>query len=229
MSTPFVPSREADLVTWGLNFSTKITATPTTFGLTAGQATTNGTLYTAFVDAYNVAQDDATRSPMNVELKNVAKVNLIANIRLLAGIVQRFPGTTNAMRIDLGLTPRDIGPTPVPPPAIQPLVQVKSATVRTVRIRLIDATNPTRRGKPPGVAGVSVFSYVGEEPPAEISSWKFEGNAGRTTLDVVFAATVPSGAIVWFTAFYFNPRKESGPAATPVSTHLPGGSVSMAA
>jgi hypothetical protein len=38
---------------------------------------------------------------------------------------------------------------------------------------------------------------------------------------------VKKGAAVWITAFWFNPRKQSGPAAEPVSANLPGGSVSI--
>jgi hypothetical protein len=229
MAFEFPPRREAELVTFSGNFKTKITAAPTTYGLTAAQATAYGTKHDAFVAAYTVAQDPETRSPVNVSAKNVAKVILIAELRLLAGVVQRFPGTTNPMRIELGLPPRDFEPTPVPPPSAAPLLEVKSVFGRTARIRLIDAANPTRRGKPLGVIGASVFSHVGATPPAELSAWKFEGNTGRTTVDVVFPSSVASGATVWLTAFWFNPRKQSGPACDPVSANLPGGSVSQAA
>lgn len=229
MSNSYPPSREAELVTWSVNFKTKITATSTTFGLTAGQATTYGTLHDAFVTAYTVANNPLTRSPMNVATKNVAKATLVAQIRLLGGIVQRFPGATNPIRIDLGLPERDLVPTPIPPPANAPQVVVKSTSGRTVSIRLIDIDNPTRRGKPAGVSGASVFSFVGATPPVELTAWKFEGNTGRTTVDVVFPGAVADGAKVWLTAFWFNPRKASGPACDPISANLPGGSLSQAA
>ena len=229
MASEFPPGREAELVTFSINFKTKITATPTTFGLTAAQATAYGTLHDAFAAAYATANDPLTRSPANVATKNQAKVNLVANLRLLAGIVQRAPGTTNTMRIELGLPERYTEPTPIPPPGASPLINIKRTEGRTVGIRLIDPTNPTRRGKPPGVFGASVFSYVGATAPADLSAWKFEGSTGRTTVNVEFPSTVAAGATVWLTAFWFNPRKESGPACDPVSANLPGGSVSMAA
>jgi hypothetical protein len=34
---------------------------------------------------------------------------------------------------------------------------------------------------------------------------------------------------VWLTAFWFNGRKQSGPACAPVGTNLPGGSVALGA
>jgi hypothetical protein len=228
MPTAFPPSREAQLVTWSANFGAKITATPTAYGLTAAQATAYAALSTAFVSAYNIAQSDATRSPMNIATKDQAKRNLIGNIRLLGGIVQRFPGTTNATRLDLGL-PQRMMPAPIPAPGAAPLIDVKSVAGRTASLRLIDVANPTRRGMPPGVIGASVFSFVGAAAPADLSNWKFEGNTGRTKFNVAFPTTVVSGATVWFTAYWFNPRKQGGPVSVAVSANLPGGSVSMAA
>lgn len=229
MSDRFPPAREADLVTWAGVFGTKISSAPTTYGLTAAQATLYETTRSAFVASYTTANTPLTRSPANIALKDDAKAALIAQIRLLAGIVQSAPGTTNPMRIELGLPERHLEPTPVPPPAYSPLIEVKSVSGRTARIRLIDTANPTRRGRPAGVDGAAVFSHVGAAPAADISGWKFEGNTGRTTVEVTFPSTVAAGATVWLTAFWFNRSKQSGPACDPVSANLPGGSVSMAA
>ena len=148
---------------------------------------------------------------------------------MLAGVSQRWPGMTNPLRIELGLPPRDFEPTPIPPPGAAPGIVVKSAQGRTVKIRLIDVAQPTRLGKPAGVSGASVFSFVGATPPADLANWKFEGNTSRTGVDVLFPTSVASGATVWFTAFWFNPRKQQGPACDPVSANLPGGSVSTIA
>ena len=88
---------------------------------------------------------------------------------------------------------------------------------------LHDALNPTRRGKPLGVAGASVFSFVGPTAPAELAAWKFEGNTTRTRVDVLFPADTPPGSKIWVCAFWFNPRAQAGPTSAPVSTNLPGG------
>src|SRR5688500_2833799 len=93
MAATFPPRRESELVPFSVNFKTKIAATPTVFGLTAGQATSYGTKHDAFVSAWDVCQDPMTKSKGNVALKNAAKAALIDELRLLAGIVQRAPGT----------------------------------------------------------------------------------------------------------------------------------------
>ena len=228
MAYDYLPTRESALLTWALNFSTKITATPIPFGLTAAQATGFAALYTAYNTAYQTASNRTTRSPVNVELKNVAKQNMLVGARSLANVVQNCPTVTNAQRLDLGLTVR-VKPAPVPPPATAPKLEIGNVTGWTVRITLRDAASGSKRGRPAGVSGASVFSYVGATPPTEGSKWAFEGNTGRTTLDVVFPSTVPAGATVWISAFWFNGRKESGPACAPIQTNLQGGMVSMAA
>lgn len=228
MATDFIPSREADLVTWSLNFSTKISADATEYGLTAPQATAYAALHTAFVTAYNVANDPLTRSPANIIAKNMAKDDLIENARELAAIIQAVPAITREQLASLGLTVRSTEPSPINPPEDAPGIDIVSAVVRTVKIRLHDSANPTRRGKPAGVSGANVFSYVGATPPAEIAAWKFEGGTTKSVVDVEFDAAVASGAMVWICAFWFNPRLQSGPACAPVSTNLPGGAVMAA-
>jgi hypothetical protein len=222
-TTDYLPSREADLVTWSLNFKTRITATPTAFGLVAAQATAYGTLHDAFVTAYNAANNDGTRTPSAIITKDDAKASLEANARLLARIVQATPTVTNTQKSDLGLTVRDVSPAPVPPPAYAPDLDVVSVSGRTVRIRLHDSVSSTRRGRPVGVAGASVFSFVGAAPPVALADWKFEGNTTRTIIDVVFDDATPNGAAIWLTACWYNPRAQTGPTCTPVTTNVPGG------
>lgn len=219
----FIPTRESELVTWGKNFDSKITEDPTRYGLTAIQATAFNTLFTTFHTAYQTANEPDTRSPSHIIAKDTAKDALIEGIRELARIVQAAPDVTDEQKTELGLTVRDTEPTPIPVPSEAPGLDVLSTAGRTVRIRLHDAENPARRARPSGVQGATIFSYVGDAPPATIAEWKFESNTTRTVVDVAFAPEVANGATVWFTAFWYNPRANSGPAALPVSANIPGG------
>jgi hypothetical protein len=215
-----IPRKESELVTYTENFSTKISATPATYGLTAAQASAFATLNTAWVSAYTTANEPSTRTVVTVEAKNQAKVNMLANLRSLIGIVQSTPTVTGAAKLELGITPRDVEPTPIPPPGFAPGLSIVSVTGRNVRVRLFDPANPTRRGKPPFIEGCSVFSFVGDEAPSDPALYKFEGSSTRTLFDVGFPESVPVGAKVWLTAFWTNPRLMSGPACVPVSTNL---------
>ena len=223
----FLPTRDADLVTWSTNFSALIVATPTAFGLTAAQASTYRGLHNAFVAAYNLAMSAATRTPAVIVTKDAAKNALKANARQLAGIIQKCPTVTNTQRSQLGLTVK-ASPSPIPPPSDAPGLDIVSTTGNTVRLRLHDSTNSTRRGKPAGVTGAAVFSFVGAAAPTDQSGWTFQGNTSRTVTDVTFPGSTAPGAKVWFTAFWFNQKKQSGPACAPVGTNIPGGSAMAA-
>jgi len=226
-TTDFLPSRESDLVVWSTTFNGLIVATPTAYGLVAAQATAYTALQTAFVTAFNLANGDATRTPAGLVTKDTAKVALIANARQLAGIIQRDPDTTNTQRSALGLTIK-ASPSPIPAPSEAPNIDILDRVGTSVELKLHDGSG-SRRGRPAGVQGASVFSYVGATPPVSTSGFKFEGNTTRTKFTVEFDAALPPGTKVWFTAFWFNPRSQSGPGCTPISAILAGGGMSMAA
>lgn len=222
MPRDFLPSKDAELLAWSANFASLTTATPTAFGLVAAQATAYAALHTAFAGALETATEPTTRTRAAVAVKNDARSPLKAMARELARVINAFPSITNAQRINLGLNPRAGELTPINPPTEQPVVEVAAAIGRTFKVRL-RSIDSSRRGKPEGVDGATLFSFVGEEPPSDISQWKFEGSTSRTTFDLELAPTVPAGSQVWLTAFWFNPRSQSGPAATPVSAYVAGG------
>lgn len=220
----YLPTREADLVTWAAGFSSKIEADPPGYGLDAAQATELAARNGAFASAYATANHPDTNSTQNVVAKDAAKASLIELIRTLAAIIQADPNVTDTQKSGLGLTVHDDEPTPAPIPKFAPRIKVIRTYERRVTLQLEDVENPDSRGKPPFVDGAAVFSYVGPTPPAPADSgeWKFEGNTGRTTTEVVFPPEVKSGSTAWFTAFWFNTRKQSGPPALPESIQIPG-------
>lgn len=221
------PSTDTGLLAWSTNFKDLITATPTAYGLVAGDATAYTAVHTAYATAL-AACDPAQRNKAAVVAKNAARTTLKNSATLLANKVYSTASVTDAQKTELGIPPRAL-PTPIPPPTTSPVIEVISTTGWTVRIRL-RAADGARRGKPPGTVGASIFSYVGEAPPADISKWNFEGSAGRVTkIDIPFATTLAAGTKVWLTAFWFSGRKIAGPACAPLSANLPGGGVSMAA
>jgi hypothetical protein len=220
----YLPDREAELVTWIGTFKSLILVHFADYGLSNAQATSYGTLATSFITAYNLAKADATRSPANIIAKNDAKKLVVASTRQLAGIIQKFPGTTDEMRSQLGLTvpsPR----TPIPPPTDIPTLEVVERIGTNVRIRIHDGTG--RRGRPAGVQGARVYSHVGTTAPVDPNEYEMEGQATRAFVDIQFPADTAPGTSVWFTACYYNPRGEVGPACQPVQTFIAGGALPM--
>jgi hypothetical protein len=110
------PDKEADFAEWSENFRDKTTATPLVFSLTVAQALSYSNKHDDFIAKRGGRHRPATRSPMNIELKDASKRVLQEEARLLAGVVQRAPGTTNAIRIDLRLPERDLVPSSIGAP-----------------------------------------------------------------------------------------------------------------
>lgn len=222
----FPPSKDADLVTWSTNFDTLVTASAATYGLDAGQAAGYNTLHNAFVSAYNIATNPNTNSKANVNAKNVAKESLLNDANgawELVDIVQAFPGTTDTMRGQLGLRIPDSDPTPVGAPTTAPDLSIISAFGRSIKVRLRDQLNPNTRGKPDGVQGATIIYHVGDTVPSDPAQWTFAMNVSKTTFDVELPASIAAASKVWLTAFWFNARKESSPAASPEYTYISDG------
>lgn len=217
----FLPTRDSLLLAWSANFSTRITAAPVPLGLTAAQATAYATLHTNFTNAM-AAIDPGERSKSLVAAKNAAKLALKTSARLLAKIIQGQPGVTDSQKIDLGLNVR-AQPTPVPPPANAPGMTILATMGNVVKLRLFDQVDSANRGRPAGVDGALVYSFVGAAAPTTESSWNCEGVTSKTLIDVTFPDDTAPGSRVWFTAFWFNRRKQNGPAATPIGCNIPGG------
>lgn len=224
----FLPAMDSKLVTWLTNFQAKITSTPTAFGLTAAMATSNGTLTTSFVNAYAVANAEATRSPMNITLKDMAKQAVVANVRMLSRLVQGTPTVSPAQKQDLGLNPRDVVPSPIPVPNMRPAMDIVSVTGRTVLVRVHDAASSSKRGKPAGTTAAWVYSFVGTSYPSDPTAWSFEGATTKGKFQILFPDSVAGGTQVFVCAAWINGKQEAGPTSMPVSTNLQGGGTSVA-
>jgi hypothetical protein len=227
MGTSFLPTTDNALLAWSLNFSTLISATPTTYGLSATQATAYATLHSQYSAALATATNPTTRTKANVAAKNTARDALKTDARLLAKIVDGQATVTNQQRIQLGLNVRTV-PTPVPVPSLPPEMDIVSVVGRTVKIRVHNSAT-TKRARPAGVTGTTIFSYVGATPPNDVTAWTFQGNTSKTVVDIAFGNTLAAGSQVWLCAFWYNGKGQSGPACTPVTTYLAGGNVSAMA
>jgi len=203
--------------------ATRLTNDPARYGVTIGAAAIFQGLRDSYAAAYTTATEDISRTPTAIVVKDTAKEALIkgpGGIRELVDVIQARPETTNEMRSELQITIRQ-NPSPVPVPQFAPGIEIVSNFAHTLKIRLRDTEFPDNKGKPVGVAYATVLSFVGEDPPQNYDDWTMQGNATRTRFfDVVFPTTVALGSKVWVTAFWCNPRGDSGPGSTPLAAHI---------
>ena len=222
-----LPRFDNALLAWSLNFSTKISATFAAFGLTSAQAAAYATVHGNFATAM-AAVAPTVRSKSATAAKNTARTALKLAANQTVDLVNGTPSVTNSQKVSLGINVR-VKPTPIPIPTTSPGITVLSVSAWSVNLKLHDTASSAKRGRPPGVSGASLFSYIGATPPVSMSGWQPEGMTGKTNVTISFPNSNPPGTKVWFSAFWFNGRKESGPSTPPMSTYLQGGSMSLAA
>ena len=229
-----IPTVDALLLDWSTNANTRLTSSPATYGTTATVATAYAAVHAPFATAFEnlvAARSSGVRSEPLTAIKSAAKFALLNFARPLYKQIQANTAVTAAAKIELGVHVPNTEPTPWPPPGIAPELTVVSVNGRSVRVRMSDPAHPTRRRLPLGVDGATVLSYVGPVAPTIVPGpYKYEGGTARSTFDVLFPNDVAPGTQIWLVAFFFNERKQNGPACAPVGALINyGGTIPMAA
>lgn len=180
MATSFFTGTEAELYAGTEVFSAAINLAPTSYGLTAPEATSYNTLSDDYRSAYLTAITPATRTKGAVAAKNTAKALLRAAASDLALKIEGTASVTDQQKIDLGLNVRKV-PAPVPPPG----------TPYSFNVVLGAAGGLTAGWKcnnPVGGYGVFYNVFRRNDPS---SPYEFVGTAGqRKFID----DTIPAGA-----------------------------------
>lgn len=224
MPRDYVPTREADLKVFTTNFAEQLTAKFAEVGMRSQDAAVFAALNSAWVDAYTTWTTPQTSTKPALEAKNAAKQACIAKMRELAAQIQRFSGTTNALRADFRLViPKPRSRLPVP--TAIPNITVWKRWGNTVVIRLTEPGG--RRVFPKGVQGACIYTFVGTHPPTSADQLKDEGQTTRTEVEIAFPG-VPAGETVWICAAYYNPRGKLGPGSPMIGTHIAGGGMDVA-
>lgn len=221
MSKDFIPSRDADLLAWAQANSAKLTASPTTFFVTAPIASAYAALVASYAAAFAAARADNAGKTDRVVLREARRA-LVANARSWVRLVQGQPGMTMEKRSELQINLRDNPGSPVNPPSEPPVVQVVKAIGRSMVVTT-RAAGSSRRSKPAGAQGSTLFMYVGAVPSGDVDDWTCLGQSTRTTFDVQLPASVPAGAQVWFSAVWYSPRGQYTEMSNPISAYVAGG------
>ena len=211
-----VPTTDQALFDWSTNFSARITATPTAYGLVAADATALASLVADFTTRRSTATNPPTRTRITIAAKDTSKAALIAKCRSLGRIVKAFPSITPAQLHELGLHVRDREPTPIPPPATHPVVSVDKLGSLQTSLRISDELTPTRRAKPDGVTGANLFVKIDGEPPDSPDDCKYAGTATRNSHVISFPPGT-AGKRFYVLARWVNPRNQPGPVSGVIS------------
>jgi hypothetical protein len=178
MPAPYIPPRETDLVTWSTNFRDLTTAAPSTYGLSAGDATAIATPVTAFLAAYSVANNPATRTPTTIAAKNTAKQAMLPIVRTYASQIRINPGVADADKIALGLNLPNNSPSPIPAPNTQPILNIDKTEPQRHVMRFRDTGSPaSSRAKAPNSIGMELWVFVSDAAGVDPALASFIGDA----------------------------------------------------
>lgn len=157
MPSNYIPPRDGDFDSWLLNFSTRLTAAPATYGLVAGDAVAVAAAYTAWHAAYLLAIDPPTRTPVTVADKDVERASAEAIVRPYAQQISKNAGVLVADKVAIGVNPNNSTPTPVPAPTTAPVLSLNSSGYLTMDLRYRDESAPaTSRAKAAGAIQIEI-------------------------------------------------------------------------
>ena len=228
MARQNVPTDDNAALVWCTNFVDVAGGSPEAFGFTTEFITRLGGLVTAFQAALARHNATETRGPASRGAKDDAKKAMLDFVRKLARVADAYPGVTDDQRRSLGLHIPDRDPTPKPAPSVAPAASATPIIGTTVKLA-VRRSDSNRLGRPAGVSGAMVFSYVGTTPPADPAKWRNEGATSRREIDVVFPPDTPPGAQVWFTVCWVGAKLLTGPPCAPITTRVIGAIGSAAA
>lgn len=186
MAGSYIPTREAELVTWAVNFDTLVTAAPATYGLVAADAASIHTYVAAFTAAYTLASDPVTRTLGTVADKDAKKAAMLAVLRSYSQRIKLNAGVADIDKANLGIPVGNAPPAPVPPPATYPLVSLAIPAALQIECRIRDSATPDSAAKPGGAIGAQVFVSTAATPPNDATTWKFAGFATRRSFVIDF-------------------------------------------
>ncbi len=221
MALNYIPAPLDQFALWLDNFASLIAATPTAYGLIAGDATAISAQNTAFQAAYVISNNPTTRTSPAVANTQAARLVAESVVRPYAVRISLNPSVSDGLKTGVGVTVRSTTPTPVPAPTTQPALSLLSATLLTHQLRYYDVSTPTSKAKPPGAIGLELWCAVGVTPAVDPDQCKYVGSFTKSPLIVTFSGGDQGKKATyfsrWVTAAGPGGRAQVGPWSDPLT------------
>lgn len=148
---PYIPNKDADLVTWTENYRAVVTATPAAYGLNPPDVTAIQNSADDFLAKYTLANNPATRTPVTVSEKNAARFAWKQLARTYSAQIRLNPGVSDSDKVSLGLNLPNFSPAPIPAPVSWPILTLIQGGPLVHQFSWKDSLTPTGKFKPTGV------------------------------------------------------------------------------
>lgn len=217
----YIPTKDADFLTWLENFDNLTTAAPATFGLTAADAVIIAAAAAPFIASYPISQDPATRTPVTVQQKDNDRATAEAAIRPYAVQVSKNQSVADADKIALGVNVPSLVPTPIPAPVDAPELSVAALTPGLGKFTYA-TVGATGKAKPFGAIGVEIWTYIADAHTANPADASFQQVYTKSPFRMTFSAADAGKKLSVFARFVTRsgPAGEAqrGPWSAPLQT-----------
>ncbi|RRJ96449.1 hypothetical protein Ga0100231_021545 [Opitutaceae bacterium TAV4] len=212
-NTGYIPSADESFHAWQANFALKLGPMVTRIGIPAAKMTTFESLQGLWIDAFQLASQPSTRTPLAIEQKKHARDDYEAHIRaLVRQYITHNDATTDDDRVSLGLPIPKTTRTPVPVPADSPAFEVGISHLREIHIYYHPTGAKPAGAKPYGVHGAECCWAIRDTPPTD----DIETDLPYSRFDTHSPLILPfkegqRGKTVYFALRWENTRGDKGP------------------
>ena len=215
----YLPTTEADLVQWLINFTAQLGTSGVTYGFDPDEVTSITAAFTAFDTAYR-AHLNSQESARSARLaKETTKTALLEHVRAAVKRLQASPAMTDQVRQLYGMTVPTDGKVPAPAPTTRPVGIIETGDRLQHVLRVVDATTPTSRARPAGVIGCEVWLKIGGLVPTGPSETTMVGLHTGTQFLHTFAES-DGGKLAHYMLRWVNTRGQKGPWSETVSVTI---------
>ena len=204
----YIPSRESELVPWAENFALWIGTYAQDLQITNTEISSLRGSVTFFKSLFEQAKNAAERTPFIIAQKKAARAEMVEKIRSLVRFQLQNPLAIDAMRVQLGLPPRDIIRTPHVEVTEVVEFELRLRNIREILVSFwIKGEN--HKAKPQGYDGAVIVWDILDSPPSGPPALINHTMASRTPHSITFTEA-ERGKTAYIAAAWQNERGNIG-------------------
>ncbi|MDR1222916.1 MAG: hypothetical protein LBL07_08585, partial [Tannerella sp.] len=206
MSKDYLPKNDRTFLTWVTTFLNYLMTSLTRFGFPETEATKVSAQKESFEIKLNAAENPATRTKLTIELKNEARKELEATVRVdVKGYITYNPAVNDGDRTAMGLPIHKTTHTPAAIATTYPDYDIDSSIIRRLKIHFFDQGKKKSKAKPAGQRGAVIRWVISDVPIVNVADLTHSAFDSHTPFTLEFEGD-ERGKTVYFCLCWENTR-----------------------
>ncbi|MDR1459064.1 MAG: hypothetical protein LBI60_02495 [Bacteroidales bacterium] len=218
MGKHYLPWKEGELALWSERFMEELEVNADLWEIPHKEINDLKIIVQEFNHYFKII-DSPLRTKIDIVKKNVAKTEMLRQIRLMVNFRLRNPVITNDQRIALGLFIRRPKGTPIPPPQKSPAIYLRIVNSRQITAEIRDPY-ASKRIKPYGITNIRLSYSIGEQAPNNPEYFQHHLLATKTLQHITFTEE-DRGKKLFLAAQWQNKKGQTGPWSDIICTIIP--------